>query len=77
MNLTAKLFVTVNGNSSESPELSGTYSVSPECIVRDSWAGNTHVSVIVDGGKGYFLVNTSDERSTLSGEARKQFSEDD
>ncbi len=71
-NLTAKLFVRVAGNNNE-PEITGTYSVSPECIVSDSWGGSTHVSVIVDNGKGYFILNnTSGEGDTISGEAKRQ-----
>jgi hypothetical protein len=34
----------------------------------DTWGGSTHVSVIVDNGKGYFILNnTSDEGDTISG----------
>jgi hypothetical protein len=72
-NLTAKLFVRVNGNNIEPPPFTGTYSVSPDCIVTDTWGGSTHVSVIVDNGKGYFILNnTSGEGDTISGEARRQ-----
>jgi hypothetical protein len=72
-NLTAKLFVRVNGNNVEPPLLTGTYSVGPDCIVTDTWGGSTHVSVIVDNGKGYFILNnTSGEGDTISGEARRQ-----
>jgi hypothetical protein len=72
-NLTAKLFVRINGNNIEPPELTGTYSVTPDCIVTDSWGGSTHVSVIVDEGKGYFILNnTEGEGDTISGEARRQ-----
>jgi hypothetical protein len=71
--LSAKLFLRINGNSVETPQLSGTYSVSSDCIVTDTWGGSTHVSVIVDGGKGYFIVNnTPGEGDTISGEARRQ-----
>ncbi len=72
-NLTAKLFVRVNGNNIEPPLLTGTYSVSPDCIVTDTWGGSTHVSVIVDNGRGYFILNnTSGEGDTISGEATRQ-----
>jgi hypothetical protein len=72
-NLSAKLFVRVNGNNIEPPPIAGTYSVSPECVVTDSWGGSTHISVIVDNGKGYFILNnTSGEGDTISGEARRQ-----
>jgi hypothetical protein len=72
-NLTATLFVRVNGNNIEPPPLTGTYSVSSDCIVTDTWGGSTHVSVIVDNGRGYFILNnTSGEEDTISGEARRQ-----
>jgi hypothetical protein len=72
-NLSAKLFVRVNGNNIEPPPITGTYAVSPDCVVNDSWGGSTHVSVIVDNGKGYFILNnTSGEGDTISGEARRQ-----
>jgi hypothetical protein len=72
-NLSAKLFVRINGNNVEPPEFTGTYSVSPDCTVTDSWGGSTHVSVIVDEGKGYFILNnTVGEGDTISGEARRQ-----
>src|SRR5215469_15737356 len=58
-NLTAKLFVRVNGNNLEPPEFTGTYSVNPDCTVTDSWGGSTHVSVIVDEGKGYIILNNT------------------
>src|SRR6476661_5822949 len=47
-NLTGKLFVRVAGNNMEPPAFTGTYSVSPDCIVTDSWGppiNSTHVSV--------------------------------
>ena len=49
----------------------GTYSVSSECIVTDHWGGSDHTSVIVDDGRGYLILNTSD--GVISGEARKLF----
>lgn len=71
--LTATLYVRVNGNNVGPVHPSGTYSVSPDCIVTDSWGGSTHVSVIVDNGKGYFILNdTPGEGDTISGEARRQ-----
>jgi hypothetical protein len=71
--LTAKLFVRINGNNVEPPEFTGTYTVNPDCTVTDSWGGSTHVSVIVDEGKGYFILNdTLGEGDTISGEARRQ-----
>lgn len=75
-NLKGKLFVRVNGNNMEPPEFTGTYSVSPDCIVTDFWGSpinSTHVSVIVDEGKGYFILNnTLGSGDTISAEVRKQ-----
>jgi hypothetical protein len=75
-NLTGKLFVRVAGNNVEPPEFTGTYSVSPVCIVTDNWGppiNSTHVSLIVDHGKGYVILsNTLGSGETISGEARKQ-----
>ena len=75
-NLTGKLFVRVAGNNIEPPEFTGTYSVSPDCTVTDNWGppiNSTHVSVIVDHGKGYVILNnTSGSGDTISGEARRQ-----
>ena len=71
--LTATLFVRANGDNSGPLQIVGTYSVGPECIVTDSWGGSTHVSVIVDNGRGYFILNnTVAEGDTISGEARRQ-----
>jgi hypothetical protein len=75
-NLTGKLFARVAGNNVEPPQFSGTYSVSPECIVTDTWGppiNSTHVSVIIDHGKGYVILNnTSGSGDTISGEATRQ-----
>jgi len=75
-NLTGKLFVRIGGNNIEPPAFSGTYSVNPDCTVTDSWGApinSTHVSVIVDEGKGYFILNdTPGSGETISGEARRQ-----
>ena len=75
-NLIGKLFIRIAGNNIEPPEFTGTYSVSPDCKVTDHWGApinSTHVSVIVDEGKGYFILNnTSGSGDTISGEAKKQ-----
>jgi hypothetical protein len=75
-NLTGKLFVRVAGNNVEPPEFTGTYSVGSDCTVTDTWGppiNSTHVSMIVDGGRGYVILNnTSGSGDTISGEARKQ-----
>jgi hypothetical protein len=79
--LTATLFVRVAGNDLQL-NITGTYSVNPDCIVDDTWNFNgalsTHKSVIVDRGRGYFILNnTSGDGSAISGEARKQFSKNE
>ena len=77
-NLTGTLFLRVAGNDVQVP-ITGTYSVSSDCIVDDTWnvsggGPSTHKSVIVNGGRGYFILNnTSGDGSVISGEARKQF----
>jgi hypothetical protein len=77
-NLTAKLFVRINGNNLMPPQIIGTYTVHPDCTVSDQWGGSTHVSVIVDRGNGYFILNnTPGEPDTVSGEAKKIFSGQD
>jgi hypothetical protein len=64
------------GNNVEPPEFTGTYSVDSDCTVTDTWGppiNSTHVSMIVDGGRGYVILNnTSGSGDTISGEARKQ-----
>ena len=75
-NLTGRLYVRVNAVNMTPPEFTGTYSVSPDCIVTDNWGApvdSTHVSVIVEDGKGYFILNnTAGSGDTISGEARRQ-----
>jgi hypothetical protein len=74
-NFTGKIFGKIGGNTVEPPAFTGTYSVSPDCIMSDTWGAPinaTHVSVIVDEGKGYFLLLTSGSGETISGEARRQ-----
>jgi len=62
----------------------GTYSVNADCTVEDSWTnmlnGTTtvHESVIVDRGKGLFILNTTvGAPSIVSADVRKQFGGDD
>lgn len=80
-NLTGIVFVRVAGNDVE-VHVTGTYSVSAECIVDDVWntpgGASTHKSVIVNQGRGYFILNnTSGDGSAISGEAKKQSFEDE
>jgi hypothetical protein len=78
--LTGKLFIRVPGTNIGPVEITGIYSVSPDCIVMDDWdprgTGNPHVSVIVDHGKGYFIMNvtpsTAAEDTLNNGEGRRK-----
>jgi hypothetical protein len=74
--LTGKLFIRVPGTNIGPLEFAGTYSVGSDCTVTDSWLDSTHVSVIVDQGKGYFIMNVSPstpaEDSLNNGEGRRQ-----
>ncbi len=74
--LTGKLFIRVPGTNIGPLEFAGTYSVNPDCTVTDNWLDSTHVSVIVDQGKGYFIMNvspsTAAEDSLNNGEGRRQ-----
>jgi hypothetical protein len=57
--LTGKLFVRFPGQPIGTGELTGTYSVGPDCIMTDDWGGgNVHISAIVEQGKRYFIMNT-------------------
>jgi len=77
-NLTGTLFVRVAGNNVQ-VNITGTYSVSADCIVDDTWnasggGSSTHKSVIVKQGRAYFILNnTSGDGSVISGEAKRQF----
>ncbi len=75
--LTGKLFVRRPGTNIGPVEITGTYSVTPDCFVHDDWGGgNTHVSAIFDEGKGYFIMHdgpsTVAEDSLNNGEGRRQ-----
>jgi len=78
-NLVGTLFVRVTGGSTSVLPLTGTYTVSPDCTVSDTWnfsngSSSQHESVIVDNGRGYVILKTTaGENSVISGEARKQF----
>lgn len=79
--LTGVVFVRVAGNDLE-VHVTGTYSVSAECVMDDVWntpgGASTHKSVIVNQGRGYFILNnTSGDGSAISGEAKKQSFEDE
>jgi len=77
--LTGKLFIRVPGTNIGPVEFPGTYSVSPDCTVMDSWGppiNSTHVSAIFDHGQGYFIMNvspsTAAEDTLNNGEGRRQ-----
>jgi hypothetical protein len=74
-NLTGKLFARSAGENVEPPEFTGTYSVTPDCMMTDAFGpplNSTHVSVIVDNGKEYFIIDTTLGHGTVSGVARRQ-----
>jgi hypothetical protein len=52
-----------NGHLSGSPfgpvHFDGDYSVSPECLVNDTWGNSSHTSVIYEQGRGYFILNST------------------
>ena len=74
--LTGKLFIRVPGTNIGPLEFKGTYSVAQDCTVTDNWLDSTHVSVIVDEGKGYFIMNVSPSSAAMdtlnNGEGRRQ-----
>ena len=75
--LTATFFGRSPGNPFGPVEFDGTYSVSPECIVTDTFGGGTHTSVIYEQGRGYFILNSSPDGdpatdSVNSGEGIRQ-----
>jgi hypothetical protein len=76
-NLSGTLWQRINGNNVVET-LTGEYSVSSNCIVRDSWhlslgETTTHLSVIQNNGTEYVILNnTSGSPSTVSGEAKRQ-----
>lgn len=71
-NLAGKLFVRVNGNNKQLT-VTGTYSVSPDCTVSDTWhlsdgATTTHAAAIFDDGKSQFILDTTaGDGSVISG----------
>jgi hypothetical protein len=79
--LSGTLTSRVNANTFPRERLTGTYDVTPDCFVSDTWnfeSGETtqHESVVVDNGRGYFILNTTaGVPNVISGVARKQSSE--
>jgi hypothetical protein len=68
-NLTGKLIFADTGGITEEQEVTGTYSVSPDCILTDNFGHGSHKSVIVDHGKEFFFLNNG---GAITGEARRQ-----
>jgi hypothetical protein len=83
-NLTGTVFTRRTGGITLGPlNLTGTYTVNSNCTVSDTWvfpngAIATHESVILDKGKGYFLINTNatGDLSVISGEGLRQVRRD-
>jgi len=78
-NLTAKLFTRTPAGTNIADTYTGSYSVDSDCIVTDFWRADTtgvattHVSVIVNNGKGYYILNTTQGApDIISGEATRQ-----
>lgn len=78
-NLTAKLFTRTPAGTNIADTYTGSYSVDSDCIVTDFWRADTtgvvttHVSVIVNNGKGYYILNTTQGApNIISGEATRQ-----
>lgn len=78
-NLVGTLTSSVNANIFFREELTGVYHVTPDCMVSDTWnfdsgETSTHESVIVDHGRGYVILNTTEGAPVvISGTAQKQF----
>jgi hypothetical protein len=77
--LTAKLYTRTPTGANVVDTYTGTYSVDSNCIVSDVWrsdstgAETTHVSVLVNNGKGYYVLNTTEGTGVIiSGEATRQ-----
>jgi hypothetical protein len=78
-NLTATLFLRLPDATNATDTITGTYSVSPDCTVSDVWhsvisgSDSFHESVLVNQGKGFFILNTTEGAPVvISGEAKRQ-----
>lgn len=78
-NLTATLFTRTPTAATTLDTYTGTYSVDSNCFVTDSWVSDstgsvtTHVSVLVNESKGYYVLNTTQGAPVIiSGEAQRQ-----
>lgn len=78
--LSATFFGRAPGNPFGPVEFEGAYSVSPECIVTDTWGpplNSSHTAAIYEQGKGYFILNSTSDGDPAadtvnSGEAIRQ-----
>ena len=78
-NLTAKLYTRTPAGANVIDTYTGTYSVDSDCIITDVWRSDSngsitnHVSVLVNNGKGYYVLNTTEGTGVIiSGEATRQ-----
>ena len=78
-NLSAELFERLPDGSNKQDTITGTYSVSPDCTVSDVWhstitgSDTTHESVLVNEGKEFFILNTTEGKPLIvSGDAKSQ-----
>ena len=74
--LTGTLFIRRTGSTTTEvvPLAGGTYTVHSDCTVSDTFGNGQHTSVLVDHGRGYVILNTTEGAPVvISGEARKQF----
>jgi len=78
-NLTAKLYTRTPTATTVLDTYTGSYSVDSDCIVTDFWrsdttgAQTTHVSVLVNNGRSYYVLNTTEGApNIISGEAKRQ-----
>ena len=77
--LTAKLYTRTPTGSNVVDTYTGNYSLDSDCIITDFWRSDTsgsvttHVSVLVNNGKGYYILNTTEGAPVIiSGEATRQ-----
>jgi hypothetical protein len=78
-NLTARLYTRTPAGTNVVDTYTGSYSVDTDCVVTDFWRADstgtvtTHVSVLVNNGKGYYVLNTTEGAPVIiSGEATRQ-----
>jgi hypothetical protein len=78
-NLTAKLYTRTPTGGNVVDTYTGTYFVDADCIITDFWRSDasgtvtTHISVLVNNGKGYYILNTTEGAPVIiSGEATRQ-----